>query len=380
MLDLILMIIIGIHDGLSPSQEVGHHGDCLGYRQQITCLEGLSIEFCCCWWSLYFVRLKLNTWIKICHNVHLHICSHCRMKNGMEPLPTGVLYSPVKRKYAVERRPPLFKKKLWLGRYNTKKDALIANDVSTFYIEEQEQMPHAHFTYICSPEWFAALPPLSMKFSSLDPTCPGDRHCKYSLELRKRIRFCIEQDRELQWTKRGCRVSDDNKNASTSQTLTVDQFPAVLNSKTYQAPFCDHPSEAKQTEMPEDAATDSYDYDWLPPTDNEDTDHYPLLSPNQIADLYNDLPSDVLFYNCSDTIPGKEIDAQNMGTGPFYPASPPAMTITINELLARGGRLAGFEITGSDDINPQEGGQNLHINSSLDVPFTSEANDKRMGT
>lgn len=48
MLDLILMIIIGIHDGLSRSQEVGHHGDCLGYRQQITCLEGLSIEFCCC--------------------------------------------------------------------------------------------------------------------------------------------------------------------------------------------------------------------------------------------------------------------------------------------------------------------------------------------
>jgi hypothetical protein len=58
------------------------------------------------------------------------------MKNGMEPLPVGVLYSPVKRKYVVERRPPLFKKKLWLGMYNTKKDALIANDVGTFYIEE----------------------------------------------------------------------------------------------------------------------------------------------------------------------------------------------------------------------------------------------------
>jgi hypothetical protein len=378
MLDLILMIIIDIHDGLSPSQEVGHHGDCLGYRQQITCLQGLSVEFCCCWWSLYLVPLKLNTWIKISHNVHLHFCSHCRMKHGKEPLPTGVRYSPDKEKYFVERRPHLFKKKLWLGSYRTKEDALIANDVCTFYIEEQEQMPQARFAYICSLEWLAALPPLSMKFSSLDPTCTGGHHCEYSSELRERIRFCIEKDREMQWTKRGCRVSDDNKNTSTSQTLTVDQCPAVLNSNTYQAPFCDHPSEAKQTEMPEDAA--SYDYDWLPPTDNEDTSQIPLLSPNQIADLYNDLPSDVLFYNCSDTIPGKEIDAQNLGTGPFYPAIPPEMTITINELLARGGGLASFEIIGSADINPQEGGQNLHINSSLDVPFTSEASDKSMGT
>jgi hypothetical protein len=309
-------------------------------------------------------------------DVHANCC--VMMKHGKETLPTGVWYCPNKEKYIVELRPPLFKKKLWLGRYETKEDALIANDVCTFHIEEHEQMPHAHFTYIRSLEWFAALPPLSMKFSSLDPTCTGDRHLKYSSELRKRIQTCIEHDRELQWTKRGCRVSDDNKNASTSQTLTVDKFSAVLNSNTYQAPFCDHPSEAKQTEMPEDAATDSYNYDWLPPTDNEDTDQYPLLSPNQIADLYNDLPSDVLFYNCNDTIPGKEIDAQNLGTGPFYPAIPPEMT--IKELLARGGRLAGFEITGSDDINPQEGGQNLHINSSLDVPFTSEASDKSMGT
>jgi hypothetical protein len=56
-----------------------------------------------------------------------------------------------------------------------------------------------------------------------------------------------------------------------------------------------------------------------------------------------------------------------------HPALPPAMTITVNDVVARGGRLAGFELTVLDDMNWHEGGQNLHISSTLDDPFnTSE--------
>ncbi len=52
-----------------------------------------------------------------------------------------------------------------------------------------------------------------------------------------------------------------------------------------------------------------------------------------------------------------------------HPALPPAMTITASDVVARGGRLASFELTVLDDMNQHKGGQNLHISSTLDDPF-----------
>jgi hypothetical protein len=54
-----------------------------------------------------------------------------------------------------------------------------------------------------------------------------------------------------------------------------------------------------------------------------------------------------------------------------HPTLQPAMTITANDVLARGGGLAGFELTVLDDMNRHEGGQSLHISATLDDPFNT---------
>ncbi|CAK9264484.1 unnamed protein product [Sphagnum jensenii] len=292
-------------------------------------------------------------------------------------------YRPDTGMFVVEWRPPLFKKKLSLGTYKKEEDALIACDVCTFHAaeEQEQQLTHEHFNYRCSLKLFATQPPLSMKFSSLKPDCAGELHCKFSDEIRKRTQLWIQHNRRFHWTELPHWVSDENKNASTSQTdgqqdhcqqtsldlinsFEGNGIPAVLEGNTHDAQFSDKGAE----NMPEDAPLDHlYEPDWSALPDLDILKKYPELS-NQHCNL----PSHVTGYNCGDMVSGIKRDTKPvlLRTGTTtHPALPLAMTITANDVVARGGRLAGFELTVLDDMNWHEGGQNLHISSTLDDPF-----------
>jgi len=297
-------------------------------------------------------------------------------------------YRPDTGMYVVEWRPPLFKKKLSLGTYKNKEDALIACDVCTFHTaeEEEQQLTHEHFNYSCSLELFATQPPLSMKFSSLKPDCAGKLHCKFSNEIRKRIQLWIQHNKTFHWTEwpeLRHWVSDENKNASTSQTdgqqdycqqtsmELINSFerkgiPAVLEGNTHDAQFSDKGAE----KMPEDAPLDH----WYEPDLSALPDLDIVKKYLELSNQHCNLPSHVTGYNCGDMVSGIKRDTEPVlsRTGTTtHPTLPPAMTITANDVVARGGGLAGFELTVLDDVNWHEGGQSLHISSTLDDPFNT---------
>ncbi len=243
-------------------------------------------------------------------------------------------YRPETGKFVVEWRPPLFKQKLSLGTYKKEEDALIACDVCKFHAseKEQQQLTHEHFHYSRSLQLLPTQPPLSITFSSLKPDCAPELRYEFSKEIRERTQFWIQHNRMSHWTE--------------------------------QQDYCQQTS----VDLPEDAPLDHlYEPDWSALPDLDIVKKYPELS-NQHCNL----PSHVTGYNCGDMVSGIKRDTEPvlLGTGTTtHPAIPPAMTITANDVVARGGRLAGFELTVLDDMNRHEGGQNLHISCTLDDPF-----------
>jgi hypothetical protein len=94
----------------------------------------------------------------------------------------------------------------------------------------------------------------------------------------------------------------------------------------------------------------------------------------ELSNQHCNLPSHVTGYNCGDMVSGIKRDTKPvlLRTGTTtHPTLPPATTITANDVIARGGGLAGFELTDLDDKNWHEGGQSLHISSTLDDPFNT---------
>ncbi|CAK9209746.1 unnamed protein product [Sphagnum troendelagicum] len=124
----------------------------------------------------------------------------------------GLRFRDETGRWVVDRRPQGYKKKLSLGSYKKKKDALIAIDFCNF--QTLKQPAHEDFNYNCSPDFFSNLPRLRMDFQSLDPKCPDDAHCHYSREMRERIDQLIRQDEEVHWTGWKYWIPMDNGNAS----------------------------------------------------------------------------------------------------------------------------------------------------------------------
>jgi hypothetical protein len=164
--------------------------------------------------GVVLVPQKLNTSITLSHTADIH-CSHCsvphfgRRKSWRT---NGLRFREENGRWVVDRRPQGYKKKLSLGSYKKKKDALIAIDFCNF--QTLKQPAHEHFNYNCSPDFFSNLPRLSMDFQSLDPKCPDDAHCHYSQEMRERIDQLIRQDEEVHWTGWKYWIPMDNGNAS----------------------------------------------------------------------------------------------------------------------------------------------------------------------
>ncbi|CAK9866898.1 unnamed protein product [Sphagnum jensenii] len=288
------------------------------------------------------------------------------MQQGMMLCMIQPRYRPDTGMYVVEWRPPLFKKKLSLGTYKNKEDALIACDVCKFHAleKEQQQLTHEHFNYSCSLQLFATQPPLSIKFSSLKPDCTGELHCKFSEEIRKRTQLCIKHNKSIHWTEQQDYCQQTSMDLI--NPLEGKGIPAVLEGSTHDAQFSDKGAE----KMPDDAPVDDfYEPDWSALPDLDIVKKYPELS-NQHCNL----PSHVTGYNCGDMVSGVKRDTEPvlLRTGnTTHPTLPPAMTITANDVVARGGGLAGFELTVLDDMNQHEGGQSLHITSTLDDPFNT---------
>jgi len=165
--------------------------------------------------GVVLVPQKLNTSITLSHTADIHRCSHCsgpHFGRRRSWRTNGLQYREVFGRWVVDRRPQGYKKKLSLGSYKKKKDALIAIDFCNF--ETLKQPAHEDFNYNCSPDLFSNLPRLSMDFQSLDPKCPDAAHCHYSQEMRERIVWLIRQDEEVQWTGWTYWIPMDNGNAS----------------------------------------------------------------------------------------------------------------------------------------------------------------------
>jgi len=165
--------------------------------------------------GVVLVPQKLNTSITLSHTADIHCCSHCSVPHfgrRWSWRTNGLQYHEDFGGWVVDWRPQGYKKKLSLGPYKKKKDALIAIDFCNF--ETLKQPAHEDFNYNCSPDFFSNLPRLSMDFQSLDPKCPDAAHCLYSQEMRERIDWLIRQDEEVHWTSWKYWIPMDNGNAS----------------------------------------------------------------------------------------------------------------------------------------------------------------------
>ncbi|CAK9867907.1 unnamed protein product [Sphagnum jensenii] len=211
----------------------------------------------------------------------------------------GLRFRDETGRWVVDRRPQGYKKKLSLGSYKKKKDALIAIDFCNF--QTLKQPAHEDFNYNCSPYVFSNLPRLRMDFQSLDPKCPDDAHCHYSQEMREQIDKLIRQDEEVHWTGWKYWIPMDNGNASGPSFPQLNFPPLDIIPESI-------------TNIDQNVPEELF----LPDSEGPRG----LLS-NQREAVVHNLPSHVERYDLADLIPGLPIDtgAFLLGTVRLHPES-----------------------------------------------------------
>ncbi|CAM6038261.1 unnamed protein product, partial [Sphagnum compactum] len=239
-------------------------------------------------------------------------------------------------RWVVDRRPQGYKKKLSLGSYKKKKDALIAIDFCNF--QTLKQPAHEDFNYNCSPDFFSNLPCLSMDFQSLDPKCPDDAHLHYQQEMRERIVQLIRQDEEVHWTGWKYGIPMDNGNAS-GPSFPQLNFPPVDTIPMLDIiPYSYTKIDQHVLEEPHLADSEGPSRSYIIPESYTDIHQHVLeelclpdsegprgLLSNQWEAVVHNLPSHVERYDLVDLIPGLPIETGAFLLGNCPPAPREAM-------------------------------------------------------